>query len=215
MGWAADDAERAADNHTMRQKLHKDQQDGRIADDTYKAQVRVLDLVDRDLNNKYKEAQTRQLKSGVKGSKSMMSLQDKLNRQTKLSGGLSPSMLKEAENIAAADGFVIEKTDNTNYRSYPKKSADGRRYRESGGRKLYATPKYEYQLKRKPEAAAPPSGGDVTLQDDQGQVIGSYPDLPNRTYVELNGETGTVPNDQLNDFREANPEASVYEIHKK
>jgi hypothetical protein len=71
------------------------------------------------------------------------------------------------------------------------------------------------QAEPEAEAAPSPSGGEVTLQDENGQVIGTFPDLPDRTYVEIDGETFTIPNDQLNDFREANPKASVYQIDKQ
>jgi hypothetical protein len=186
-----------------------------------------LDVKAAELGNKLKEAQIGYEKSGVKGSNRMMVLQDKLNRQE---GEMSPAMLKEAKNVAAADGFIIEKADATNYTAYPKKSADGRRYREFNDRKIYATPKYSYQLRRKSEAEPSresfglgggtqgeqlPSGGEVVLQDESGQVIGTMPDLPDRTYVEIDGKTFTIPNDQLNDFRAEYPKASVYQIHKK
>jgi hypothetical protein len=67
----------------------------------------------------------------------------------------------------------------------------------------------------KPAAKAPSGGGEVVLQDETGRVIGTMPDLPDRTYVEIEGKTFTIPNDQLNDFRSTYPEASVYQIHKK
>lgn len=209
MGWSAEDAERKADIATRQAKLFEDQQGGRVTDDLYKAKKRALDLEGSELANRYKEAQIGAEKSGVKGSKRMMSLQGQLDRQE----NVTPEMLKEAENVAAADGFMIEKVDTRNY-GKALTAPDGSRYREDEkGKKYYIKPKYSYQLKRKPEAA-PSSGGEVVLQDDQGQVIGTMPDLPDRTYVEVDGKTFTIPNDQLNDFRAAYPKASVYQIDK-
>ncbi len=69
------------------------------------------------------------------------------------------------------------------------------------------------QTELKAASATPPSG-EVTLQDENGRVVGTMPDLPDRTYVEVGGKTFTIPNDQLNDFREAYPKASVYQIDK-
>jgi hypothetical protein len=211
MGWSAEDADRKADNFTMQEKLFKDQQDGRISDKLYEAKKRALDLEGSELDNRYREAQIGAKKSGAEGSNRMLSL------RRKMAGWENPtsSMIKDAENVAAADGYEVKKVDTTNYSQYKETGADGRKYRITRGKRYYPTIKYTYDAVKKPEASPPASGGEVVLQDDQGQVIGNYPDLPDRTYVEVNGKTFTIPNDQLNDFREAYPKASVYQIHKK
>jgi len=187
-----------------------------------------------ELSNQYKQKQIDAPRSGT-GAKAV----DKDSEYfaiKKIVGGYEGAIPPEDLRIltARADrvGYGIKEKDVTVYRSNVQEDEGGKFNWLGEGKdrsKNYIPPKIGYEVVPKSDAvpsreslglpegtkseqaSSAPSGGEVTLQDDKGQVIGTYPDLPDRTYVESNGKTYTISNDQLNDFKETYPEASVYQ----
>jgi len=202
MGWAAEDAKRAAENQGMREVLFNQQQEGKVSDDLYKAKLRVLDLEGKELDNKYAEAR---IAAVGKTDGDIRKLQRDLDKDTK---NMTPEMFKAYKKEASKQGYTITKKDVAEYPAGVKTDKEGRKYSEQLGYKKYIEPEYRYIASEK-------SSQSVILQDDQGVTVATLPPVPEgKTYVENNGEYFSIPTDQIDEFKKQYPKGSVYQTGK-